>query len=224
MSWKVQVWLECEQRLGVAREQIESCIHSFVGQNRDLLQSRVVQKVPFHRSDSRWPEWCVFCYFDTSEYQAEAVDAAPLQRSRLGERWLRLLESHFRSFSMPWRTRPPQEVYAGMLSTGRRSVESLWTEVRDFLEDVEMHQDDKELCRDRLGIAETAIFNHHAAISRGHFGGATRELDTAIYHIHRLLYLAGESLGVVPRIGPESSPEGTKSSPLLTSGPLPVGN
>lgn len=205
MPWNVRVWLECEQRMRFETEKIEQCVHLFAEQHDSLVRSGGLQKVLCQTNDLRWSEWCIFCYFTPLGREAEAVDAAPIQTSDIGKRWFSLVSSHFSTFGMPWRVRAPYDVYGIMVSAGQRAVESLCAEVGKFLHSAKIGSPVKAQCDAMLQLADGAILKHYAAISKGNHRRAQRELDAAVYHVHRLLYLAGENLDLVPRMVSVSS-------------------
>lgn len=198
MCWNVHVSIECESRIPLSKERIDECIKSFLKRHPRTIRPGEVQSLLCQSDDSNW---CIFCYFDTSRQEAEAVDAAPVQTSELGRKWFVLVESHFRAFGMPWRVRLPYEVYAQMVSAGRSVVDTLWSDVLKFMGDVDMDENDRERCYAALRFVEDAMACHHKAIDLGDINAAVRHLDKAVYFIHNFLYLAGEILDLVPKRG-----------------------
>ena len=133
-KWVVTVWSSCEQRIGVAPEDIKKEVLAHCQAHKVEDYPNLVQILDFPIQRQKWSHWYLYCYFIPVEGTVDVVDAAPIQTTRRGKEWLELVKNHFDVFGMPWRTR--KYPYAAMISGGRAAVEKLMQSVENFIQKI----------------------------------------------------------------------------------------
>ncbi len=199
-KWEVNVWLNCEQRIGVNAKKIEDHVHAY-------CQSHVVEFHPFnlHRLENyriqkqKWNHWCLYCYFIPQYNVVEVIDAAPVQKTKLGKQWLHMVDQHFNVFSMPWRMRMYEPSYSTIVSGGKVAVEKLLESAQNFLDSVKIDPDTLDQAQIQLGSAVATLDKYYLAVETQDLRKGRHSLDHAVYLLHELIYYIGEQLKFVPR-------------------------
>jgi hypothetical protein len=206
-NWEYCVWPNTEERIGCKPNHIvdiQKSVKAFVARHPGLFDGEMVPPHGLHRviyelrRNNKVENWYLYCYAMTKYKTVDIVDAAPFQSCLRGERWLELVELHFKVFGMPWRNREYALTPALMISVGRDAVENLKKRVENFLGDIPVPHASLTPFRARLFEAETKIDEfYHESTTREDKRPATYALDHAVYILHNLIYDMGEAMRFV---------------------------
>ena len=201
-KWDVRIWLNCESRIREETSQIADVVRAYAEGHSIELAPHRLHCLEYRSKNKKWPYWRLYCYFLTANHIVDVVDAVPYQETERGKQWLRLVDSHFEVFGMPWRMRYFATVYAAMVSGGRKAVDNLKKKISLFIKLVEKdNTEDPSLFR-RFRIllenAERSLDKYYYVAHLQDQREAIYALDYSVYLLHALLFEIGEALKFVP--------------------------
>lgn len=201
INWKVTVWLNCEQRIGKDEEKrIKKRVFAYAQSHKPELSPFQLYRL-LHKIDNnkKWPRWYLYCYFIVKPQPiVDVADTAPIQSTKQGETWLKLIDMHFDVFGMPWRMREFEYTYGTMISGGENAVECLKKSISAFIQGIEVKSDVRNHFNSELKRAEERLNGYYTAMNIEEPRQAIVTLDHAVYILHELIFDVGEELGFIP--------------------------